>query len=79
MCLCGSFHFELSHKRCLIISYLFQQFNCKKNHTQDEHKKANAIDPMHIPDKLGLRLVRLAQVEVLGYLMPEAHGAKIGF
>jgi len=50
-----------------------QQFNSKKDHTEYEHKKTNAVDPVHVPNPFCFRLVAFSQIEILCDLSPHTH------
>jgi hypothetical protein len=46
-------------------SSLIKQLEGKNNHANDEHEKANAVDPVHVAYIIRFRFIRLSQVEVL--------------
>ena len=59
------------------LSFLTQQFNSKKDHAENEHKKTNAVDPVHIPNPLCFGLVAFSQIKILCDLSPHTHPTAI--
>jgi hypothetical protein len=54
---------------------LSKQLNRKDDQTKNKHEEADAIDPVHVADPLGFRLVRFSEIKVLRYLSPDAHNS----
>jgi hypothetical protein len=56
-----------------VAQFLSKKFDRKNYQTQNKHEKANAIDPVHVADPFGFRLVWFSEIKVLCYLSPNPH------
>jgi hypothetical protein len=56
-----------------------EEFQDHNDQRYDKHKKREAVDPVHVFHPLRAWLIRitLSDVEVLRYLFPDAHIAKL--
>jgi len=59
----------------LFISLFPQKLNRKNDETENKDQQANAVDTVHVFHKIafGTIRIRFPDVEVFGYLFPDAH------